>query len=92
MIYKLTEKIDVEKSIGNLYDEIRKHRKQMKNCPSAEDGINIPQLIRAFCDDNFYKNDYQEITNYFSDDYVAYEETILQMRKLADLLEAYCQK
>ena len=35
----------------------------------------------------FYKNDYQEITNYFSDDYVAYEDTIKQMRKLAKMIK-----
>ena len=38
------------------------------------------------CDDDFFKNDYQEITNYFSDDYIAYEDTIEQMRKLAEML------
>lgn len=85
-IYKLTGKIDVENALVNLYDEIREHRKKMKNCPSSGDGVNIPELINAFCDDDFFKNDYQEITNYFSDDYVAYEDTIAQMRKLAELL------
>lgn len=85
-IYKLTDRIDVESALSNLYGEIREHRKKMKNCPSAEDGVNIPELIHAFCDDDFYKNDYQEITNYFSDDYIAYEDTIEQMRKLAEML------
>lgn len=85
-IYKLTGKIDVENALANLYDEIREHRKKMKNCPSSGNGVNIPKLINAFCDDDFFKNDYKEITNYFSDDYVAYEDTIAQMRKLAELL------
>ena len=85
-IYKLTGKIDVENALVNLYNEIREYRKKMKNCPSAGDDVNIPELINAFCDEDFYKNDYQEITNYFSDDYVAYEDTIAQMRKLAELL------
>ena len=85
-IYKLTGKIDVENALANLYNEIRQHRKKMKNCPSSGDEVNIPKLINGFCDDDFFKNDYQEITNYFSDDYVAYEDTITQMRKLAELL------
>ena len=85
-IYKLTGKIDVENALVNLYDEIREHRQKMRNCPSSEDGVNISELINAFCYDDFFKNDYQEITNYFSDDYVAYEDTIAQMRKLAELL------
>ena len=84
-IYKLTGKIDVENALANLYNEIRQHRKKMKNCPSSGDEVNIPKLINGFCDDDFFKNDYQEITNYFSD-YVAYEDTIAQMRRLAELL------
>lgn len=83
-IYKLADKIDVD---IDLYEEIRNHRKRMKNCPSAEDDVNISKLINAFCDEDFYKNDYLEITNYFSDDYVAYKDAILQMRKLAEILE-----
>jgi len=87
-IYKLSDKIDVENAIGNLYDEIREHRSKMKNCPSAEVGVNVPSLINAFCDEDFYKDDYQEITNYFSDDYVSYEDTIAQMRKIAGVLDS----
>jgi hypothetical protein len=70
-----------------LYEEIREHRKKMEICPSAEDGVNVPALIREFCDKDFYKEDYQAITNYFSDDLVTYEDTINQMRKLADIIE-----
>ncbi|MFR2953709.1 MAG: nucleotidyl transferase AbiEii/AbiGii toxin family protein, partial [Clostridium sp.] len=86
-IYKLTNKIDVANALSNLYNEIKVHRKQMKNCQSAQDGEDVSGLINAFCDEDFYKNDYQEITNYFSDDYVAYEDTIKQMRKLAKMIK-----
>lgn len=85
-IYKLTDKIDVESTIENLYEEIRKHREKLMNCPSAEDGVDVSNLINAFCDDGFFKNDYQEITNYFSEDFVEYEDTITQMRKIAKML------
>jgi hypothetical protein len=70
-----------------LYEEIREHRKKMEICPSAKDGANVSALIREFCDKDFYKEDYQAITSYFSDDFVAYEDTIEQMRKLADMIE-----
>jgi len=33
------------------------------------------------------REDYQEITSYFSEDYVEYDETIRQMMKLADIIE-----
>jgi hypothetical protein len=59
----------------------------MEICPSAEDGANVSALIREFCDKDFYKEDYQAITSYFSDDLVTYGDAIKQMRKLADILE-----
>ena len=49
-------------ALSNLYNEIKVHRKQMKNCQSAQDGEDVSGLINAFCDENFYKNDYQETT------------------------------
>jgi hypothetical protein len=88
-IYKLTKQIDFGDSFMKLYEEIREHRKKMAMCPSAQDGENVPNLIRTFCDNDFYKEDYQAITNYFSEDFVAYEDTINQMRKLADIIERY---
>lgn len=40
-----------------------------------------------FCSEDFYKEDYEIITSYFSEDYVAYEETIAQMMQIAEELE-----
>ena len=85
-IYKLTERISFDSSFVQLFDEIREHRKQMEVCPSAKEDVNVPELIRKFCDTDFYKEDYQAITSYFADDFVAYENTIKQMRVLADFI------
>ena len=75
-IYKLSEKINFGEPFVTLYQEIREHRKKMKICPSTKDNVNISSLINEFCENNFYKEDYQTITNYFSDDYVSYEDAI----------------
>lgn len=88
-IFKLTDQIDFDDTFVKLYGEIREHRRKMKNCPSAKEGVNIPSIINEFCDNSFYKDDYQAITSYFSDDYVAYEDTINQMKKIADIIEYY---
>lgn len=85
-IYKLTERISFDSSFIQLFDEIREHRKQMEICPSAKEKVSVPELIRKFCDTDFYKEDYQAITSYFADDFVAYEDTIKQMRMLADFI------
>lgn len=88
-IFKLTERIHFDESFEKLYEEVREHRKKMEVCPSAVNGVNVSELIRDFCDNNFYKEDYQAITSYFADDFVVYEDTISQMLKIADIIEYY---
>jgi len=88
-IYKLTERIYFDNNFEKLFGEIRSHRQRMLICPSAKEGVNISGIIRRFCQDNFYKQDYEAITNYFSDDYVSYEDTIEQMLKIADLIDKF---
>ena len=56
----------------------------MSICPSALSGVNVPAIITQFCDNAFYKDDYQAITNYFAADYVSYEDTITKMREIAE--------
>ena len=84
-IYKLTPRIKFDDDFAKLYVEVRTHRAKMSICPSAQPGINVSDLINEFCDNGFYKEDYRTITYYFSEDMVAYEDAIRQMRKLAEL-------
>lgn len=88
-IYKLTDRINFDESFKNLYFEVMLHRRKMDVCPSAQEGVDVSAIIRNFCADSFYKDDYQAITNYFSDDYVVYEDTMTQILKLADLIDSY---
>lgn len=86
-IYKLTPMVQFDDDMKVLFSEVRKHRAKMSICPSARDGVNIPELVRGFCDSDFYQDDYRVITEYFADDYVGYEECINQMRKIASWIE-----
>ena len=43
----------------------------------------MPSVILEFCDNSFYREDYQAITSYFAADAVPYNEVIGQMRALA---------
>ena len=66
-----------------LVKEVRKHRAQMSVCPSAQDHVDVPSILLEFCENSFYKEDYQAITDYFAADFVPYEETIKTIRGLA---------
>ena len=82
-IYKLTPLIKFDEGFISLIGEVREHRSRMQVCPSAGDAVDVPSVILEFCDNSFYREDYQAITSYFVADAVSYDEVIGQMRSLA---------
>ncbi len=82
-IYKLTPLIKFDEGFISLIGEVREHRSRMQVCPSAGDAVDVPSVILEFCDNSFYREDYQAITGYFAADAVPYDEVIGQMRALA---------
>ena len=81
-VYKLTPLIDFDNKFVSLVKEVREHRAQITVCPSAKEGVDVSAIITEFCDNSFYEEDYQSITSYFTEDFVSYEDTIKNMRKI----------
>lgn len=88
-IYKLSDKINFNEQFEMLFRDVRLHRKMMTICPSAKDGVNLPEVIRGFCHDDFYREDYNMITSYFADDHVMYDDCIEKMMEIANIIEEY---
>ena len=88
-IYKLSPKMRFDENLEQLYEEVRVHRAGMGICPSAKDGMDVPALITEICDNDFYKEDYHAITNYFADDMIEYQDSINQMRTLAEWIKGF---
>ena len=82
-IYKLTPLIEFNDGFAALIQEVREHRSKMRICPSADEAVDVPSVILEFCDNSFYREDYQAITDYFAKDTVSYDDVIGQMRMLA---------
>lgn len=82
-IYKLTPLIEVNDGFAVLVREVREHRSKMRICPSADETVDVLAVILEFCDNSFYREDYQSITDYFAEDTVPYDDVIGQMRTLA---------
>lgn len=81
-IYKLTPLIKFDEEFLKLVKEVRKHRANMDICPSAKEGIDIVSIVQEFCDNDFYKEDYQTITNYFTADYIIYDDVIKNIKNI----------
>ncbi|MBQ7796338.1 MAG: nucleotidyl transferase AbiEii/AbiGii toxin family protein [Lachnospiraceae bacterium] len=75
-IHKLNPHIEKNASLRELVREVRRHRQGMRICPSAERGVNIQKLVYRFCTEEFYKEDYLKVTEYYLADNVSYDETI----------------
>ena len=82
-IYKLTPLIKFDEKFLALVKETRAHRAKMPICPSAQE-VNVSAVIEKFCDEEFYREDYQAITGYFTSDFVAYDDVISNIRKIAE--------
>lgn len=83
-IYKLTPMMKINDDFSKLVDEVREHRAKMQICPSAKDGIDVTAIILEFCNNDFYKEDYQAITSYFAADYVSYDDVISNILQITE--------
>lgn len=84
-IYKLTSRMKFDDEFITLINEIREHRAKMPKCPSAKEGVDVTAIITEFCDNDFYKEDYQAITSYFAADYVSYEDVVKNILGIVEL-------
>lgn len=81
-VYKLTPLVKFDDTFKLLISEVRKHRAGMSICPSAKEQIEVSAVMQEFCDNDFYREDYQAITSYFANDFVPYEDVINNIRNL----------
>ena len=70
-------------SVFGLQDDRLPQYVKLRICPSADGTVDVPAVILEFCDNSFYREDYQSITDYFAEDTVPYDDVIGQMRTLA---------
>ena len=83
-IYMLTPLMNFDTNFKSLIKEVRLHRQNMSICPSAQDGISINDIIKEFCQNDFYKEDYFSITNYFTNHTVEYDDVIKNILDLTN--------
>ena len=75
-IYKIANEITVTNNFRKLITEVRAHRQNMKNdiSPAADNSVDIPALIKKFCEKDFYADDYEKTTKNLISDDISYNE------------------
>lgn len=85
-IYKLAQHIAIDGEFLELVEEVRNHRIEMGSdiAPAAPLNVNMLEMIRRICDEDFYKNDYKETTVKLISDSVTYEEAKRCYKELSE--------
>lgn len=83
-IYKLLNFVSLDENLKKLITEVRKVRKENEKCYSAQDNININELLNRIVKENIYKKDYQNITEKLLYKVIKYEEAIKAIEKIID--------
>lgn len=83
-ISRLLTKVKLNESLKELAREVREDRKPNKTCVSAQDGVNVPELLRKVIDAQFFKKDYEDTTLKLLSKTVEYEEAIKSLEKIIE--------
>lgn len=68
--------VKLDDNLKTLIKEVREERKAGAKCYSAQDGVNIPDLLQQIIDTEFFKKDYEDCTEKLLSKPIAYDEAI----------------
>ena len=82
-IYKLLPIVSQTEELKTLVKEVRNVRAMTNICPSAQPGVNVPELLTFLIENEVYKDDYEKITARILEEDVSYETAIKAVREIA---------
>jgi len=83
-LYKLYPRIAFDDGFAKLVAEVRVARRTHVTCHSAQDGVDLPMLLRKIMTEDFYKADYNRITEALLFEKLPYEKAATVLQKILD--------
>ena len=83
-IYKLLQIVPQTEEFKALVREVRNVRSMTNICPSAQPGVNVPEMLKFLVENDIYKEDYQNITSRILEENIGYETAIEAVRRIAE--------
>lgn len=83
-IHKILPLIKFDEQFKELLQKVREIRCSLDICPSAKPEINRNQLLKEICDKNFFKHDYEGVTQFFIFDNIKYKEAKISLQKIIE--------
>lgn len=82
-IFKLLPLLSLDDHFKTLVSEVREVRaKNVNLCPSAQPGVNVPEILAYLLDNEIYKADYENVTARILEEPIEYSEAITAIRKI----------
>lgn len=78
-IYKLLPLVSLDENFKTLVNEVREVRKKSAICVSAQDDVDIVQILEAIIAEDVYKSDYTLLTRNLLEEVVLYEDVIVAL-------------
>ena len=83
-IYKLLQIVPQTEEYKELVQTVRKERAKTNICPSAQPGVDIPEMLKHIVKNEVYKDDYNSITVKLLEEQVLYETAVEALTKIAE--------
>ncbi|MDR2532290.1 MAG: nucleotidyl transferase AbiEii/AbiGii toxin family protein [Oscillospiraceae bacterium] len=88
-LYKIYPEIKFDETFAKLVAEVREVCKPWNLCVSAQDGVDIQGVLRKIVKEDYYKQDYEQITQNMLFEDVKYESVI---KAVTDVIKTGCFK
>jgi len=82
-IYKLLDIVPQDDAFRQLVAEVRNVRKKYAICLSAQDNVDVPNVLCEIISKDVYKADYQNLTEGLLEEEVAYETAIDALKQIS---------
>lgn len=83
-LHKLLEIVQIDDSLRQLLHKVVAERKTHKTCLSAQNGVNLKELLAEIVQKEIYRRDYEEITASLLFDNTDYQTAIRSLSRIID--------
>lgn len=85
-LYKIMPKITFDEAFYKLFEEVREIRAKDRNCPSANDGQDLKEILTRINDEDYFENDFKSVTMGLLFEDVSYAQVKGNLKQIVDMI------
>lgn len=85
-LYKIIPKITFDEAFYKLFEEVREIRAKDRNCPSANDGQDLKEILTRICDEDYFENDFKSVMMGLLFEDVSYAQVKGNLKQIVDMI------